>query len=92
MAHRTTTGAVASSHNAGVQLHAFRRRVWVIKMAEVVAAAVFAVMTAFLCVFALDRLWDMPRWLRLGVWAGAMCGCAIVPLYLDASGSGDAAA
>ena len=64
------------------QLHAFRRRVWTIKMAEAAAAAVFAVMTAFLCVFALDRLWDTPRWLRLGVWAGAVCGCAIVPLYL----------
>ncbi len=63
------------------QLHAFRRRVWAIKMAEAAAAAVFAVMTAFLCVFALDRLWDTPRWLRLGVWAGAVCGCAIVPLY-----------
>src|SRR5271157_767747 len=64
------------------QLHAFRRRVWTIKMAEAAGAAVFAVIVAFLCVFALDRLWDTPRWLRFGVWTGAMCGCAVVPLYL----------
>ena len=64
------------------QLHAFRRRVWTIKMAEAAGAAVFAVIVAFLCVFALDRLWDTPRWLRFGVWTGAMCGCAIVPFYL----------
>ena len=64
------------------QLHAFRRRVWALKMTEAAGAAVFAVMTAFLCVFVVDRLWDTPWWLRLAVWAGALCGCAIVPLYL----------
>ena len=64
------------------QLHGFRRRVWTIKMAEAAGAAVFVVMLAFLCVFALDRLWDTPRWLRFGVWTAAMCGCAIVPLQL----------
>src|SRR5208282_12464 len=64
------------------QLHAFRRRVWTIKMAEAAGAAVFAVIVAFLCVFALDRLWDTPPWLRFGVRTGAMCGCAIVPFYL----------
>lgn len=65
-----------------VQLHAFRRRVWTIKMAEAAGAAVFAVMIAFLCVFALDRVVDTPWWLRLGVWLGALGGCAIVPLYV----------
>ncbi len=64
------------------QLYAFRRRVWTIKLAESAAFAVVAVMVAFLCVFALDRLWDTPRWLRLSIFAGAICGCAIVPLCL----------
>ena len=64
------------------QLYAFRRRVWTIKLAEVAALAVVAVMVAFLCVFALDRLWDTPRWLRLGIFAAAICGCAIVPFHL----------
>jgi len=63
-------------------LYAFRRRVWTIKLAEAAASAVVAVMVAYLCVFALDRLWDTPRWLRLGIWMGAVCGCAIVPLCL----------
>jgi hypothetical protein len=64
------------------QLREFRRRVWTIKMAEAAAAAVCVVMLAFLCVFALDRLWETPWWARCGVWAAAMCGCAIVPLQL----------
>ena len=64
------------------QLHGFRRRVWTIKLAEAAGAAVVAVMAAYLCVFALDRLWDTPRWLRFGIWTAALCGCAIVPLYL----------
>jgi hypothetical protein len=62
------------------QLHAFRRRVWTVKMAEAAAAAVVAVLAAFLAVFALDRLGDTPRWLRLAVWAAALGGCAVVPL------------
>lgn len=64
------------------QLHGFRRRVWTIKMAEAAAVAVFSVILAFLCVFALDRLWDTPRWLRLLFWIAAAGGCGIVPLYL----------
>jgi hypothetical protein len=64
------------------QLRGFRRRVGTIKMAEAAAAAVCVVTLAFFCVFALDRLWDTPRWLRFGVFTAAMCGCAIVPLQL----------
>ncbi len=64
------------------QLHAFRRRVWTIKLAEATGAAVVAVMLAYLCVFALDRLWDTPRWLRFGIWIAALGGCAIVPFCL----------
>ncbi len=64
------------------QLHAFRRRVWTIKLAEAAGAAVVAVMAAYLSVFALDRLWDTPQWLRFGIWTAALCGCAIVPLCL----------
>jgi hypothetical protein len=64
------------------QLREFRRRVWTIKSAEAAAAAACVVTLAFLLVFALDRLGDTPRWVRLGVWAAAICGCAIVPLQL----------
>ena len=64
------------------QLLGFRRRVWTIKMAEAAFVAVFAVVVAFLCVFAVDRLWDTPWWLRMAAFLGALCGCAIVPYYL----------
>jgi len=64
------------------QLLGFRRRVWTIKMAEAACVAVFAVIAAFLCVFAVDRLWDTPWWLRMDAFLGALCACAIVPYYL----------
>ena len=64
------------------QLLGFRRRVWTIKMAEAACIAVFAVVVAFLCVFAVDRLWDTPWWLRMDAFLGALCGCAIVPYFL----------
>jgi hypothetical protein len=64
------------------QLHDFRRRVWTIKMVEAVCVAACAVIVAFLCVFALDRLFDTPTWLRLTVFVGAVAACTIVPFYL----------
>ncbi len=47
-----------------VQLREFRRRVWTIKLFEALAAAVASVLTAFIVVFVLDRLFDTPGWLR----------------------------
>ena len=64
------------------QLDEFRRRVWTIKMIEAACVAVFAVVVAFLSVFVLDRLWDTPQTLRLGVFFAALGGCLIVPWYL----------
>lgn len=64
------------------QLHGFRRRVWKIKMIEAACIAVFAVVVAFLSVFTLDRLWDTPATIRLGVFLTALCGCAVVPLFI----------
>ena len=64
------------------QLYGFRRRVWTIKMAEALAAAACSVLVAFLCLFALDRLWDTPRWLRMFLWIAGFGGCAVVPFYL----------
>jgi hypothetical protein len=62
------------------QLHAFRRRVWVIKMAEAACAAVFAIMAAYLLMFLLDRAWDTPVWLRAVLFVAAVVGCAKVPM------------
>jgi hypothetical protein len=62
------------------QLHAFRGRVWAIKMIEAVCAAAFVIVAAYLVLFALDRVWDTPVWLRAGLFVAAVLGCTIVPL------------
>src|SRR5271163_1419095 len=43
----------------------FRRRVWAVKLAEGLFAAIFSLAISYLLVFALDRVWDTPGWLRL---------------------------
>ena len=42
----------------------FRRRVWIVKLAEGVLAAAFALAVSYLLVFALDRVMETPGWLR----------------------------
>ena len=45
----------------------FRRRVWAVKLAEGAFAAVFGLAVSYLVVFALDRVWDTPGWVRLAI-------------------------
>lgn len=47
------------------KLAAFRRRVWVVKLAEGVLAAVFGLALSYLLVFVLDRFMETPTWLRV---------------------------
>ena len=47
------------------KLAGFRRRVWIVKLAEGGLAAVFALALSYLLVFALDRVMETPGWLRL---------------------------
>lgn len=61
------------------QLHDFRRRVWSIKMIEAACAAVFGLVVPFLAMFAIDRLWDSPAWMRGGLFLLTACGLAFVP-------------
>lgn len=42
----------------------FRRRVWIVKGLEGVLAGAFGLLLSYLLVFALDRLFDTPAWLR----------------------------
>lgn len=65
-----------------LQLLDFRRRVWSIKTAEAVFAAAFGVVVAFLLMFAVDRAWDTPAWLRTTLFVAAAIGCATVPVAL----------
>ncbi len=42
----------------------FRRRVWIIKLAEGLLAAVFGLAVSYVLVFGLDRFFDTPSWVR----------------------------
>lgn len=46
------------------KLSDFRRRVWVVKLAEGVLAAVFGLAISYLLVLGLDRFMETPAWLR----------------------------
>ncbi len=64
------------------QLHDFRRRVWTIKSIEGLCAAATGLVGAYLFVFAADRVFETPVWLRWGMFVVAACSCALVPLCL----------
>ena len=44
------------------QAEDFRRRVWMIKLAEGISAGICGLMLSYIVVFALDRFWDTPAW------------------------------
>jgi hypothetical protein len=48
----------------------FRRRVWIVKLAEGLLAAVFGIALSYLLVFVLDRFLETPAWLRLALLIG----------------------
>ena len=59
------------------KLEEFRRRVWMVKLAEGSLAAVFGLLISYLVVFALDRVWDTPAWLRVAILLTGTAGLAI---------------
>jgi hypothetical protein len=65
-----------------LQLREFRRRVWTIKLVEAVMAAATSLLVAFLWVFAHDRLFDTPKWLRGFIGFAAVFGCCALPWFL----------
>ena len=58
------------------RLEAFRRRVWLIKLAEGLLAAAVGLLLSYLTVFALDRFWDTPVWLRVVILITGTAGLA----------------
>ena len=52
------------------QLTSFRGRLWRVKVAEAVLAGLFGLLFSYLLVFGLDRLWDTPPLVRLGILLG----------------------
>ncbi len=64
------------------QLLDFRRRVWTVKLVEAVCGAVVGVLIAYLATFLLDRAFDTPWEVRLGIFVSAMVGCGLIPVAL----------
>ena len=46
------------------KLSEYRRRVWIVKLAEGVLAAIFGLGVSYLIVLGLDRFFETPAWLR----------------------------
>ncbi|MGB7346394.1 MAG: hypothetical protein WBD20_19400, partial [Pirellulaceae bacterium] len=61
------------------QLSQFRSKVWTTKMAEAIALAVAAILIAFLTVFVVDRFWDTPASVRLGIFFATLAVWLVVP-------------
>ncbi|TWT77273.1 hypothetical protein Pla123a_19300 [Posidoniimonas polymericola] len=64
------------------QLGDYRRRVWLLKITEALAVALFSIGCAYAAVFVLDRLLDTPRAVRAVVFVAALAGCATLPWFL----------
>jgi hypothetical protein len=63
------------------KLRDFRRRVWAVKLAEGLLAAIFGIAVSYLLVFALDRVWETPGWVRLAILIlGSATLCLGLPL------------
>ena len=60
------------------KLERYRRRVWVIKIAEGALAAVFGLVVSYLLVFGLDRLFDTPALLRGAILVAGGVGMVIL--------------
>ena len=52
------------------QLTLFRGQLWKVKVAEALLAGVFGLLFSYLLVFGLDRIWDTPPLVRLGILVG----------------------
>ena len=55
-------------------LEQYRKRVWIVKLAEGTLAAIFGIMISYLVVFGLDRLFDTPTLLRVLILLTGMVG------------------
>ncbi|NBW86177.1 MAG: hypothetical protein EBR23_04945, partial [Planctomycetia bacterium] len=62
------------------RLVAFRGLVGRIKLAEATCGAACGVLVGYLLVFAIDRLGEPPRFVRLATFLAAVAACAVVPL------------
>ncbi len=78
-----TKNLIAIPSSLVTQLSEFRRRVWTIKMLEATGIALFSIFFGVLCVFALDRIFDSPAWIRASVLLVATVGVATIPYWFQ---------
>ena len=60
------------------KLESYRRRVWWVKLAEGMLAGLFGLLLSYLLMFALDRIWETPSWLRAVMMVAGVLGLGIV--------------
>ncbi len=66
-----------------LQLDDFRRHLWRVKIMEAIAAGVIGLLVSFLLVYGLDRVWQTPGWVRLGILlAGVSLFTVFAPYWL----------
>jgi hypothetical protein len=58
-------------------LEEYRRRVWIVKVAEGVLAGLFGLVMSYLLVLVLDRFWDTSAWFRGAMLIGGSVGMLI---------------
>lgn len=58
------------------KLETYRRRVWIVKLAEGILAGLFGLLMSYLLVFIFDRFWDTPAAIRLLLLLGGTLGFA----------------
>jgi hypothetical protein len=65
------------------QLEGFRRELWRVKILEATAAGLMGLLVSYLLVYGLDRFFQTPGWLRLGILlAGVSLFAGFAPYWL----------
>ena len=71
---QSQNGAVNLPPRMKAALEQYQKRVWTIKLAEGVLAAIFGILVSYIIVFCLDRVFDTPTLLRVLILVVGMVG------------------
>lgn len=82
-AHSNVHNQIPFPDSLDRQLSEFRGHVRAVKMLEAAGIAGLAILAGFLAVFAVDRLWDLSAWFRWSVFALAVAGIAMIPIWFE---------
>ena len=71
---QSQSGAVNLPPRIKAALEQYQKRVWTVKLAEGVLAAIFGILVSYIIVFCLDRVFDTPTLLRVLILGVGMVG------------------